>query len=385
MRRARLNVVADPHLQTPSGKPRARSLGIAFDGEPGAWNAITDVPGLEVGYATLIEGSDVRTGVTAIHPRGPAAASDPCAAGFHSLNGNGEMTGVSWIRESGTQAGPIAITNTASVGTAHTGIVRWTTSRHPDMAEWWWWLLPVAAETWDGYLNDMNGGHVTEEVVVSALDGAAAGAVDEGSVGGGTGMNCYEFKGGTGTSSRLVEHAGTRYTVGVLLQTNFGARADLVVSGVPVGKALADDNPLADAYPAAGAGSVIAIVATDAPLMPHECEAMARRVTVGISRTGAPGSHFSGDLFLALSTGNPGAFTPSAMSSFGRGRDYDELRFMPWGEMDPFFEAVVRCTEEAVLNALVANGDMVGRMGHRSPALPRDRLVGLLRAAGRVA
>ena len=377
--------MTDPHRQTPSSKPRARSLGIAFDGEPGAWNAITDVPGLEVGYVTLIEGSDVRTGVTAIHPRGASATSDPCAAGFHSQNGNGEMTGVSWVRESGTQAGPIAITNTASVGTAHAGIVRWTTRRHPDMAEWWWWLLPVAAETWDGYLNDMNGGHVTEDVVVAALDAAASGPVDEGSVGGGTGMNCYEFKGGTGTSSRLVEHAGTTYTVGVLLQTNFGSRTDLVVSGIPVGRELADDNPLADAYPAPGAGSVIAIVATDAPLMPHECEAMARRVTVGISRTGAPGSHFSGDLFLALSTGNPGAITPSAMSSFGRGRDYDQLRFVAWGEMDPFFEAVVRCTEEAVLNALVANEDVVGRLGHRSPALPRDRLIELLRAAGSVA
>ena len=373
--------MAEPHRQTPSGKPRARSLGIAFDGEPGAWNAITDVRGVEVGYATLIEGSDVRTGVTAIHPRGPGGALDPCAAGFHSQNGNGEMTGVSWIRESGTQAGPIAITNTSSVGVAHTGIVRWTTRRHPNADEWWWWLLPVAAETWDGYLNDMNGGSITPDVVVSALDGAASGPIEEGSVGGGTGMNCYQFKAGTGTASRLVEHAGASYTVGVLLQTNFGARHELVVSGVPVGRSLTDDNPLEDSYAPTGAGSVIAIVVTDAPLLPNACEAMARRVTLGLARTGTPGSHFSGDLFLALSTGNPGGITPSALSSVGRGRDYDELRFLPWGSMDPFYEAVVRATEEAVLDSMIANEEMVGRQGHRSPALPRDRLVELLDAA----
>ncbi len=375
--------MTDPLLATPSGKPRARALGIVFGGTPGAWNAISDVPGVEVGYTTLIEGTDVRTGVTAILPRGADDVADPCAAGFHSQNGNGEMTGVSWIAESGTTASPIAITNTHAVGIAHAAIVRWTVKHHPELTDWWGWLLPVAAETWDGYLNDMSGGHVTEEHGVAALEAAASGPIEEGSVGGGTGMNCYEFKGGTGTASRAIEHAGTTYTVGVLLQTNFGARSELVVDGVPVGEELADDNPLADAFVApAGAGSVIAVVATDAPLLPNQCEALARRVTVGIARTGTSGSHFSGDLFLALSTGNPGAFTRGAASLRGEGRDYDELRFLPWGAMDALFEGVVQATEEAVLNSLVANEEMVGFLGHRSPALPRERLVEILRARG---
>ncbi len=212
----------DPHQTTPAGKPRARSLGIPLLGTPGTWNAITDVPGLEVGYTTLIEGEGVRTGVTAIHPRGKDGAGDPLAAGFFSLNGNGEMTGVSWIEESGTTAGPIAITNTHAIGPAHAGIVRWTVKHHPQVAEAW--LLPVAAETWDGYLNDINGGHVTEEHAVAALEAAASGPIEEGSVGGGTGMCCYEFKGGTGTASRIVEYGGTTYTVGVLVQANFGHR-----------------------------------------------------------------------------------------------------------------------------------------------------------------
>ena len=206
----------DPILATPSGKPRARSLGIPFGGTPGAWNAITDVPGVEVGYATLIEGTDVRTGVTAVHPRGRGNPGDPCAAGYHSQNGNGEMTGISWVHESGTMAGPICITNTHAVGVAHAAIVRWTATHHPAIAEAW--LLPVAGETWDGYLNDINGGHVTEAVGVRALEAADSGPIEEGSVGGGTGMNCYEYKGGTGTASRQVEHAGTTYTVGVLVQ-----------------------------------------------------------------------------------------------------------------------------------------------------------------------
>ena len=362
----------DPHQTTPGGKPRARALGIPFGGRPGRWNAITDVPGVEVGYTTLIKGSNVRTGVTAVHPRGPAGTGDPVAAGFHSQNGNGEMTGVSWINESGTFDGPVAITNTHAVGIAHAGIIAWTVRHHPVVAEEW--LLPVAAETWDGYLNDINASQVTEQHVVAAIEAARPGPVEEGSVGGGTGMNCYHFKGGSGTASRLVDD----YSVGVFVQANFGARREFVLAGVPLGDALADDDPMLDWDRAApGSGSVIALVATDAPLFPHQCQALARRVTAGLARTGTSGSHFSGDLFLAFSTANPGAFRPGDQTM-------SRLDFVPWERLDPYYEAVVQATEEAVVNALVANEDMTGRDGHRSPALPRDRVTGLLAAADRL-
>ncbi len=370
---------SNPLLKTPSGKPRARSLGLQFSGTPGQWNAITDVPGVEVGFTTLIVGDDVRTGVTAIHPRGKLSPGDPVAAGFHSQNGNGEMTGVSWIGESGTFASPIAITNTHSVGVAHSGIVDWTVKNHPTLTKAW--LLPVAAETWDGYLNDINGHHVLEQSVVDALEVATHGPVEEGSVGGGTGMNCYEFKGGSGTASRLVQYADHTYTVGVFLQTNFGARKELVLSGVPCGEFLADDNPINDFFAAPpGAGSLIAIVATDAPLLPHQCNAMARRVTLGVARTGTSGSHFSGDLFLAFSTANAGAFTPPLETFYPGGEHLDQLTFIPWGHMDPFYEAVVQGIEEAVINSMVANEDMIGRNGHRSPCLPRVKVEQLLNA-----
>jgi L-aminopeptidase/D-esterase-like protein len=365
-----------PHAATPAGKPRARSLGIPFGGTPGRWNAITDVPGVQVGYTTLIRGESVRTGVTAILPRGPAAAADPVAAGFFAQNGNGEMTGVSWIEESGTFALPVAITNTHAVGIAHAAVVAWTARRHPDRAAPW--SLPVAAETWDGYLNDINGHHVCEQDGIDAIDAAAGGPVEEGSVGGGTGMTCYQFKGGSGTASRLVTCQGTDYTVGVFVQANFGARAELTLAGMPLGKELADNNPMAQ-YSAAppGAGSVIAVVATDAPLLPHQCKALARRVTLGLARTGTTGSHFSGDLFLACSTANPGAFSPGAGAD---GDSYGRLRFVPWNFVNPLFAAVVQGTEEAVANALVANEEMTGWGGHRTPALPRNRVAALFRA-----
>src|SRR5580693_9487249 len=366
-----------PHAATPSGRPRARSLGIPFAGTPGRWNAITDVPGVEVGYTTLIRGTSVRTGVTAIFPRGAAGVGDPVTAGFFSQNGNGEMTGVSWIGESGTFTGPVAITNTHAVGVAHAGIVAWTIRHYPEVAEMW--LLPVAAETWDGYLNDINGHHVTEETVIAALSATSSGLVEEGSVGGGTGMNCYQFKGGSGTASRLIEFASQTYTVGVFVQANFGDRHELTLAGIPLGDDLAADNPMADRAAAPpGSGSVIAVVATDAPLFPHQCQAFARRVTSGLARTGTSGSHFSGDLFLAFSTANPGAFRPGEDQALSR------LSFVPWGSLDPFYEAVVQATEEAVVNALVANEEMTGRDGHRTPALPRDRVAGLLSAAGRL-
>jgi D-aminopeptidase len=366
------------HAATPAGKPRARSLGIHLHGTPGRWNAITDVPGVQVGYTTLIQDESVRTGVTAIHPRGQGGAGDPVAAGFFSQNGNGEMTGVSWVSESGSFSGPVAITNTHAVGVAHAAIIAWTVKHHPRLADAW--LLPVAAETWDGYLNDINGQHVTQQACLDALETATSGPVEEGSVGGGTGMNCYQFKGGSGTASRLVGYAGTTYSVGVFVQANFGSREELTIAGLPAGQLLAADNPMAEYFSLpAGTGSVIAIAATDAPLLPQQCTALARRVTLGLARTGTTGSHFSGDLFLAFSTANPGAITPG-VTTFRPGAEgrYDQLRFIPWGHLDPFYAAVVQGTEEAVLNALVANEDMTGRDGHRTPALPRDRLARLL-------
>jgi D-aminopeptidase len=279
-------------------------------------------------------------------------------------------------------AGPIALTNTHAVGIAHAGIVRWAVTNHPDVVEAW--LLPVAAETWDGYLNDINAATVTEELVVRALEGAADGPIDEGSVGGGTGMNCFNYKGGSGTASRIVDYGGTAYTVGVFVQANFGSRAELTIAGVPVGESLPDDNPLAEHYSVPpGAGSVIVVVATDTPLLPNQCAALARRVTIGLARTGTAGSHFSGDLFVALSTANAGAFTAGPEVLYGAGAGtVDELAFIPWGFIDPWFEAVVHATEEAVLNSLAANDDMVGFRGHRTPALPKERVVDLLRSRG---
>jgi D-aminopeptidase len=362
------------HAATPSGKPRARALGIPFGGTPGRWNAITDVTGVEVGYTTIIRGDSVRTGVTAIHPRGRVGAVDPVAAGFFAQNGNGEMTGTSWIQESGTFRLPIAITNTAAVGIAHAGILAWSLKHHPGLGDGW--SLPVAAETWDGYLNDVNGQHITEAAVLGALESAVAGPVEEGSVGGGTGMNCYEFKGGSGTASRVVDYAGTSYTVGIFLQANFGARRELVLAGMSVGKLLSADNPMAEHFAMPpGAGSVIVIVATNAPLLSHQCTALARRVPLGLARTGTAGSHYSGDLFLAFSTGNPGQFQHGPGADAGD--SYGQITFMPWEYMDPFFTAVVEGVEEAVANALVANDEMVGREGRRSPALPRDQIAEL--------
>lgn len=366
--------MSDSWVSTPSGLLRARGLGVPLPGRPGPNNAITDVPGVEVGVTTLIEGDNVRTGVTAIHPR-RSDPGDPCAAGVHVLNGNGEMTGVSWIAESGTMSGPICITNTHAVGIGHAGIVEWVTDRHPELGESW--LLPVVAETWDGRLNEINRQHLTTEHVMAALDAAQAGPVEEGSVGGGTGMVCYGFKGGNGTSSRLVDHGDTAYTVGVFLQANFGRRRTLTIAGHHIGPSLEvepdDDMPVVTpASPVQGAGSVIVIVATDAPLLPDQCRALARRVTIGLARTGTFGGHTSGDIFLALSTGNPGGFSPAADALTGTSRALDRLDFVPWAGIDPFFEAVVEATEEAVLNSMIANRDMTGYRGAHVPALPHD-------------
>ncbi len=361
-------------------------------GDPGPLNALTDVPGVQVGVTTLVDGDGplvvgqgpVRTGVTAILPRGRSGVGQPCAAGWHSLNGNGEMTGTTWIDEVGSFNLPVVLSNTHAIGACHTGVVRWANRVAPRLARQW--LLPVCAETWDGYLNDINGGHVRPEHVEAALDAAVGGPVAEGSVGGGTGMNCYEFKGGNGTASRLVPYGTRTYTVAAFVQANFGSRAELTIAGHHVGPSLLEDNPLDGDWfardlataPPPGAGSVIAIIATDAPLLPGQCKALARRVPLGLARTGTTGSHFSGDIFLAFST----ADAPDLASAFPVGPVGDDeigtIRFLPWGRMDDLYAAVVHCVEEAVLNALVVNVDMVGRDGHRSPRLPLDRLAELL-------
>jgi D-aminopeptidase len=364
---------------------RARDLGIALAGEPGRWNAITDVPGVEVGYETLISGSGplvpgqgpVRTGVTAVLPLGRAQVGRSCPAGWYALNGNGEMTGVAWLDEVGALSLPVGLTNTHAIGPVHAGIIDWAIKTNPGLASRW--HLPVVAETWDGYLNDTNGSHVTPRTAIRALDAAHSGPVAEGSVGGGTGMNCYGFKGGTGTASRQVAIGSRGYQVGVLVQANFGRRSELVVAGRRLGEELANDNPMehSDWVAPAGAGSVIVIVATDAPLLPGQCKALARRVPLGLARTGTSGSHFSGDLFLAFSTANAGMLD----SGLGIGSPDDDrlpsIEFVPWGRLDPLFEAVVRCVEEAVLNALVAGRTMFGRDNHRSPGFPVERLAWL--------
>ena len=384
--------MTSPQSHTADGRPRTRALGIAIDGVPGPLNAITDIAGIEVGVTTLISGDGpllvghgpIRTGVTAILPRGRDGLGQPCAAGWYSLNGNGEMTGTTWIEESGAFTLPIVLSNTHALGSCHTGVISWGNRVDPLLARQW--LLPVCAETWDGYLNDINGGHVRPEHVMQALDGAAGGPVPEGSVGGGTGMNCYEFKGGNGTSSRLVRYGSHTFTVAALVQANFGARAELTVAGHRVGARLPADNPMAGGWfaddlgaPPPGAGSVIAIIATDAPLLPGQCKALARRVPLGLARTGTTGSHFSGDIFLAFST----APAPGLLSSYPTGEagddEFGRLTFMPWGRMDDIYTAVVQSVEEAVLNALIVNSDMVGRDGHRSPALPHQHLLDLIR------
>ncbi|MFC9432210.1 P1 family peptidase [Nocardia sp. NPDC057030] len=379
---------------SPDGRPRARALGLAPGGTPGPWNAITDVPGLEVGYQTVIQGEGplrrgagpARTGVTAILPRGRSGVGRPCAAGRYSLNGNGEMTGTAWIDEVGQLSMPVTISNTHAIGACHTGAVQWINQTHPALAREW--LLPVCAETWDGYLNDINGGHVTPELVVTALDSARRGPLDEGSVGGGTGMNCYAFKGGSGTASRLVEFGAETYTVGVFVQANFGSRHELTIRGQRVGDRLEVDNPMETRawgaapgrQPAApgGAGSVIVVVATDAPLDPLQCTAMARRVPFGLARTGTTGSLFSGDLFLAFSTAGDRPSDTAFPHGEPTAADLVSTTRLPWNRMDPMYTAVVESVEEAVLNALIVNTSMTGRDGHHSPALPHDQLKTLL-------
>jgi L-aminopeptidase/D-esterase-like protein len=361
-----------------SGKPRARALGIQFPGEVGTFNAITDVPGVEVGYVTKIEGQNIRTGVTAILPRGKVDLGVACAAAFYSLNGNGEMTGTIWIEESGSLSMPILITNTHAVGQVHSGVIEWVAENKPAVAAQW--LLPVVAETWDGFLNEINKIVVSKEDAKSAIDTAASGLIDEGSVGGGTGMNCYEYKGGSGTSSRTVKYADKKYTVGVFVQANFGDRDELTIRGVSMQNTVIPNPSPGDWFekdkqrstPPGGAGSVIVVIATDAPLLPLQCKALAKRVPMGLARTGTTGSHFSGDIFLAFSTANKGSFISEFPIGEATESDYDSSLSIPWGRMDPFYTAVVQAVEEAVINALVVNQDMEGREGHKSFALTHE-------------
>lgn len=372
---------------------RARDLGIPFDGATGPLNAITDVPGLEVGMVTLIEGDGelvpdrgpVRTGVTAILPVGAANSSSAIPAGIYSLNGNGEMTGSHWIKETGGLTGPVMITNTHAVGTVHRGVIEWTKKHHPEAAMEW--LLPVVAETWDGYLNDINGPHVKVEHAVQAIEAATSGPVAEGSVGGGTGMNCYGFKGGNGTSSRTVPFGGKEYTVGVFLQANFGDRKELRIAGVPLGD-LDVPNPMeSDTWverdrsrvAPGGAGSVIVVVATDAPLLPGQCEALARRVPLGLARTGTAGGHFSGDIFIAFSTAHPGPLSSGFPTESRHSAKLHSLDFVPWNYLDAFYTAVVQSVEEAVVNALINNETMIGRDGNTSYAIPHGELMSRLK------
>jgi D-aminopeptidase len=359
---------------TPSGKPRARALGVPFAGVAGPFNSITDVPGVEVGYTTLIEGhgarvvgrGPVRTGVTAILPRGRASAASSVLAGYFSLNGNGELTGCHWVEEAGRCDGPICITNTHSCGTVRDATIKWLVERTGGIGQW---ALPVAGETFDGYLNDINGFHVRDEHVFAALDGARGGAIEEGSVGGGTGMICYGFKGGSGTASRIVEFAGRSCCVGAFVQSNFGRREQLTIGGVAVGAALKDWQP--DPRPAE-AGSIIAIVGTDTPLLSHQLKRLARRIGLGVGRGGAVSGHGSGDIFLAFSTANSAALDD--------GERLMHAQFVPDPQLNPFFEAVIQAVDEAIVNSMVANETMQGCDDHVVHALPHDevrRLLGL--------
>ena len=363
---------------------RARDIGIPFEGTAGKFNAITDVAGVEVGYTTLINGEGkldvgkgpVRTGVTAILPRGHDSLNDPVYAGVFSLNGNGEMTGTAWVEESGFLEGPIVITNTHSVGVARDAVIAWRIQHGAADKTGYWWSLPVVAETWDGWLNDINGFHVKAEHIAHALDSAHGGAIEEGSVGGGTGMICYEFKGGSGTASRKIEIKEKRdaparsFTVGVLVQANCGRRPELTIAGVPIGKEIPGEVYKEET------GSIIIVVATDAPLLPHQLKRLARRASLGLARTGSVSGNGSGDLFLAFSTANPNVANPDQLMH--------NVQTIPNDLMDPIFTGVVQATEEAIVNALVDNHSMTGRDDHRVDALPHDRLRELLKKFNRL-
>ena len=373
-------------------KPRARDLGVPFEGTPGSLNAITDVAGVEVGHATIVRGrgrlvigeGPVRTGVTAVWPRG-REEPDPVYAAWFTLNGDGEMTGTTWVRDSGIMEGPVMITNTLSVGVVHHAVIRWGVAKGVERGPGpWLAALPVVGETWDGTLNDIRGQHVTEEDALAAMDAARGGPVAEGNVGGGTGMICHRFKGGIGTSSRVVRVDRQRYTVGGLVQCNYGSRELFRVAGVPVGREIADlmpERPGGEQLEGVEGeadrdGSIIVVVATDAPVLPHQLERMARRVSLGLARNGSIASNGSGDIFVAFSTANREAAAERATSA--------DARVLANGRLNPLFTGTVEATEEAIINALIAAETMTGTNDVTVHALPHDRLREVLRKYNRL-
>lgn len=364
-------------------KPRARDIGIPFDGTPGKFNAITDVKGVEVGYSTIISGTGknirgkgpVRTGVTSILPRGKN--NNPVYANWYTLNGNGEMTGTTWLTESGFLEGPVMITNTNSVGTVRDAVLKWYVKKGW-YKEDFWYTYPVVAETYDGFLNDIYGFHVKEENAWAALDSATGGAIKEGNVGGGTGMMCLGFKGGSGTSSRVIKIKDSTYTVGVLVQSNFGAKRNLTIAGVPVGRELKDTlNYELKAPPSyqSGDGSIIVVLATDAPLLPHQLKRMAARVAIGVGKVGGRGENGSGDIFISFSTANASAF---------QRENFTKVDVLPNDLINPLFDATVQAVEEAIINAMVAAETMEGVNGNKAYALPHKLVVDILKKYNRV-
>ncbi|MGH2558305.1 MAG: P1 family peptidase [Thermomicrobiales bacterium] len=376
--------MTDEASSLPNGdgdRRRLRDLGITLGRlETGRWNAITDVTGVSVGHTTIIRGDGplvvgqgpMRTGVTVVVPRDENVGAEPVFAGYHVLNGNGEMTGLPWIDEAGLLASPVAITNTHSVGVVRDALIAYDVERRG--GDWRFrWSLPVVAETWDGFLNDINGMHVKPEHVFAALDDAASGPVTEGTVGGGTGMVSHGFKGGIGTSSRVLAAEAGGWTVGVLVQANHGQRALFRVDGVPIGQLIGPDEvPLPWAPPPSGTGSIIVIIATDAPLLPSQCRRLAQRATIGVARAGGLGENRSGDIFIAFATGNRG------LSSERGDVATIDLKMVPQPAMTPLFEAAAEATEEAILNALCMATTMTGIDGHTAQALPLDRLQAIL-------
>lgn len=375
-------------LAVQAQKPRARDLGIPFSGTTGKHNAITDVAGVEVGYSTIISGSGkniigqgpIRTGVTAIFPTGKARKFNPVFANWYSLNGNGEMTGTTWLTESGFLETPIMITNTNSVGEVRQAVLKWFVNTNWYKGEEWWYTYPVVAETYDGFLNDIYGFHVKEEHVLEAINNTSSGPIAEGNVGGGTGMMCLGFKGGTGTSSRVVKIGETNYTLGALVQANFGIKANLKISGVPVGIELADtlNNELKippQSFRQEGDGSIIVVIATDAPLLPTQLKRIAHRVPLGITNTGGFGANGSGDIFIAFSTANSSAFNRDQISA---------IQMLPNDQINPLLNATVEAVEEAIINAMVAAETMTGINGNTSYALPHELVVEIMKKYNRL-